>query len=426
MKSKTYFGEYTLMHWINLMLKRNIVLPDYQRSFVWNPQDVERLVQSFMTGQFIQPLTIARMNSIGGINIILDGQQRLTSILLLAIGYFPNKEKFRESVLTASEDDSATFDDSHPGGKIIDWTFEKLLRTDSVKNTIETIKDSMTSDYRYEPLHFKNTVYLMTGNDLYRFLNHTFLGFSFIVPDINDKEEEQQFFSTLFRNMNYLGKKLSTLESRKSLYYLNDKYKNYFEGKLADGSDALAGLKIMDNVTPSGIDFVRYLSILSQYDESSKKASKIMVGYSAYSSRESFYVDYVSYILGIEQEDRVDKFNKFDMIVTFGSETGWEPRFLKLKQTIEELKGKINFDSKYADAFKSWIDADYWLFDLIYWVVFKDKKILLDPDWTPALNRAIAKKKRNPSDSYVRSPNMLSHLRERVEKSIELIKKNIK
>ena len=34
MESRTYYGEYSLKHWIDLMLNGNIVLPEYQRSFV--------------------------------------------------------------------------------------------------------------------------------------------------------------------------------------------------------------------------------------------------------------------------------------------------------------------------------------------------------------------------------------------------------
>jgi hypothetical protein len=42
MNTRVYYGEYTLRHWLNLMLTRNIDLPEYQRSFVWNEDDVKR------------------------------------------------------------------------------------------------------------------------------------------------------------------------------------------------------------------------------------------------------------------------------------------------------------------------------------------------------------------------------------------------
>lgn len=31
MDKKIFYGEYTLLHWIELILKHNIILPDYQR-----------------------------------------------------------------------------------------------------------------------------------------------------------------------------------------------------------------------------------------------------------------------------------------------------------------------------------------------------------------------------------------------------------
>ena len=96
-KSRTYYGEYTLKHWINLLLKKNIILPDYQRSFVWDERDLKRLIKSIKEGQFIQPVTIALYKeNEDSKNLLLDGQQRLTSVLLSFIGYFPNKSKFDE------------------------------------------------------------------------------------------------------------------------------------------------------------------------------------------------------------------------------------------------------------------------------------------------------------------------------------------
>lgn len=121
MDTRVYYGEYTVKHWIELMLKKNIILPEYQRSFVWEKKDVLRLVESLKNGQFVQPITIAYANE--G-NIILDGQQRLTSILLAYLGYMPNKEKFDESYYLADGDDSA---EDMPEKKSIRWTFQELV-----------------------------------------------------------------------------------------------------------------------------------------------------------------------------------------------------------------------------------------------------------------------------------------------------------
>lgn len=95
-KAKVYYGEYTLRHWLDLMLSGNITLPEYQRHFVWEEPDVIRLMESLKAGQFIMPVTIAHYNDNDSkINLILDGQQRLTSILLAYLGFMPIKDKFK-------------------------------------------------------------------------------------------------------------------------------------------------------------------------------------------------------------------------------------------------------------------------------------------------------------------------------------------
>jgi outer membrane protein OmpA-like peptidoglycan-associated protein len=132
MESRVYYGEYSLKHWVNLLLKRNIVLPDYQRSFVWDEKDIKRLIKSLAEGQFVQPITIANYNcEEREQNLLLDGQQRLTSILLSYIGYIPDKDKFSSVDELASSDDSDEGDEHTT--KIIGWTFEEMLE-DNVSN----------------------------------------------------------------------------------------------------------------------------------------------------------------------------------------------------------------------------------------------------------------------------------------------------
>lgn len=74
MNNKVYYGEYTLRHWINLILKKNIILPDYQRYFVWDQNKAKELIKAFKEKQFIPPVTIGNFKSEKeSINLILDG-----------------------------------------------------------------------------------------------------------------------------------------------------------------------------------------------------------------------------------------------------------------------------------------------------------------------------------------------------------------
>jgi len=80
-------------------------------------------------------------------NLILDGQQRITSILLACLGYMPNKEKFEESYYLADGDDSA---EEMPEKKSIKWTFQELLQKDS--NATTEIEKQLSNDDRYEKI----------------------------------------------------------------------------------------------------------------------------------------------------------------------------------------------------------------------------------------------------------------------------------
>ncbi len=414
MDSKIYYGEYTLKHWIELMLKQNIELPDYQRSFVWREKDIKRLIKSLNDGQFVQPVTIAHYNDGAECkNLILDGQQRLTSILLTFLGYMPNKEKFASSTTLSTGDDSTEDDDSgvDTEKKSIGWTFSELLDADRRKNDREKIIARIESSDKY--IKLKD---IPIDKDFIDFLENTFLGFSYIIPNTSDVKIAQQFFSNLFRNMNYLGMKLSPLESRRSLYYLNSDYKNYFEGKTKENHDILCGIGIVENMQVCQIDFVRYLSILSQYTITTN-VNKVLVGYSAYSSRENYYADYVAYIIGLEQNDRVDKFDGFNMEKIFVDKC-WQSRFEQIEGCVLSIRERIGLDKK--NAFVSWIDADYWLFGLLYWVLFENSILSFEERLFKDISAMITNKK--SEGYYAKTPNRLGNLRQRLQDSIDLYK----
>ena len=167
---------------------------------------------------------------------------------------------------------------------------------------------------------------------------------------------------------------------------------------------------IMEDTVAKQIDFVRFLAILSQQHSGATP----LVGYSAYSSRESFYADYVSYILGIEQEDKDDKFNKFKFEETF-PENCWITRYDNLLVALTTLRPNMQLNDK--NAFVSWIDADYWLFGLIYHIVFEGK--VLNDDVSELCNRIKSQIKKKKSE-YSKTPNQLGHTRERIKESINI------
>ena len=99
MDKKVYYGEYTLRYWIELLLKKDLELPPYQRSFVWTEEQVKGFIKGIAEDGFVPPVTIGVCNFNGSNhNLILDGQQRLSSLLLAYFKAYPKKDAFRRGV----------------------------------------------------------------------------------------------------------------------------------------------------------------------------------------------------------------------------------------------------------------------------------------------------------------------------------------
>lgn len=89
MNNRVYYGEYTLEYWIDQMLSGTLELPPYQRSFVWTKHQVTDLIQAMKSHFYITPVTIGRID---GKNHGIDGQRRLTSLLLAYFEVLPAKK----------------------------------------------------------------------------------------------------------------------------------------------------------------------------------------------------------------------------------------------------------------------------------------------------------------------------------------------
>ena len=242
MDNKVYYGEYSLKHWINLILKGNVILPDYQRYFVWDQVKTKELVKAFREKQFVPPVIISSFNDNGqNVNLILDGQQRLTSILLAYIERFPDKKAYSKNKEKGFADEDDNPIDESLVDDILEWNFNKLIEKGNNKKRI------------LEKIVKGNYVEFDLGvND--KFFEDNFLGFSYLVPHVKDDREQQKFYAKVFRNINIQGVSLIPQESREALYYLDKDLEKYFK------PDFQSEILIND----SKIDFVRYLALLSQ------------------------------------------------------------------------------------------------------------------------------------------------------------------
>lgn len=92
-------------------------------------------------------------------NLIIDGQQRLTSILLAYIERFHKKEAGTgniESLANENDDDS----DEDEQENMIEWTFKELLDTSRKEALEEELKKAVRDIKDNNSLHAKSPAYL--------------------------------------------------------------------------------------------------------------------------------------------------------------------------------------------------------------------------------------------------------------------------
>ena len=387
MNNKVYYGEYTLRHWINLILKKNIILPDYQRYFVWDQNKAKELIKAFKEKQFIPPVTIGNFKSEKeSINLILDGQQRLTSILLAYIGYFPNKIINQKELKFMDENDNLIEDEGI--NNILEWNFNELLKNGSTK---EEIKENLSYE-NYIKFDFN------VGKD---FFDNNFLGFSYLVPLLANDKEQQKFYSKVFRSINIQGESLLALESRAALYYLDKDLEDYFIPKFIE--------KIY--VNDSKVDFVRYLALLSQYkkEKTADELGKRFAG-----KMEKYYEEYIYFTVGEEDSNIFIKYSE-----VFKDKKEYEKMYINLKESLK----KLELLKKYGSI----IDVDITLFGLIYFIVFEKKEIDYSKKESiiKEINKEIEKIRREDT-KHVKNPAAFKYLRYRVRRSIEIYERYIK
>lgn len=375
MENKVYYGEYSLKHWIKLILKENIILPIYQRHFVWKEDTVQDFIKALKNKQFIPPVTIGALNIGNKLqNLILDGQQRLTSILLAYLDLFPERDKYKNPIPQSTNENDDEEDDEQLD--IIEWTF---------KTYIEEQSDKKNGYY-----HKLN---LTDIND--DFLNNTFLGFSYLVPANATDTAQQKYYSTVFRNINVKGEKLLVQESRKSLYFLDSNLAQFFD---PDFCKTLT-------INKTKLDFVRYLSLLFQYHKE-KKADNVAKYYGR--KMEEYYEEYIYSIAG-ENDSKM-----FDDFSTIFPDNKYDTRFKLLHQSIESLA---------TNPFLSIIDSDMYLFGLIYEIIFENKTI--DNAKKDKLKRELDEKIDTLKNDYShkKTPSALKYLRYRIDESIKIYKR---
>lgn len=389
-KNIVYYGEYSLDLWIKMMLSGKISLPPYQRYYVWKEEQAVQLLDALNNNRFIPPVTIAEFEETVEEkrikrNYIIDGQQRLTSILLMYLGLFLDPDQFKSYDSTFVNEDGGGAD--VPELNIKEWKYTRLLEGGAV--TRKAIRERcLNNGYKDFPV--------VIDEDLF---TSRFLGFSFLIP--NGEERRERYYAKIFKELNFSGTRLSERESREALYYLDSSFKDFLDPDFVKSITVkkVAGKRV------ERLDFVRYLSLLANYIKCGRNPRKIVVEYGS-AARAKFYEDY---ICSLSEDDDDSRFGKFSTLFPDGS---YKSRLDALQKICESYLNN--------EVFASIIDLDIYVFGLVYWVLYEGRSIKTGALSAIGLklNDAIAECKKDPR--HVKSPASPRHVRKRIEISLSV------
>lgn len=359
---------------------------------------MKQFIESLRQDQFVPPVTIGyEVHGEEKQNYIIDGQQRLTSLLLAYAGLFPKKDKFGLKDILAGAGASAGIvdpDDKDNASDILDWQFKRLItrRFADIEELLRAIPDAEKEFYKELKCNIDD-----------EYLENHCLGFAYIVPQAADEDEQQEYYARVFRNMNYEGTKLDPLESRRALYYSRAGFTDFFEPAFCR--------KIM--IDKGHLDYVRLLALLAEYHKDGN-AGHLANGCKG--RMEEYFVDFIFSMISDESDKRFGSFkDRFSVD---------RKNVLKISKRSERIP-KLLTDLKIPDRFDSIISADMYMMGLVYTVLFlnqdpeKDKVNELKAE----LEAKIAEFR--DDDSHKREPNNLGHLRERVAGSISIYGKYV-
>ena len=433
-KLLTFYGEYCLKYWIDLMINKKITLPKYQRKFVWSPFKMRELLMSLNNRLYVPPVLIAN-NTLEGDrkNYVLDGQQRLTTILLFYLGVFPKFE--------IKSKNSVDWKDEWIGS----WDLRDLVNVfyneDKLfdyymSNDLNHIKEVLVNSNCYIAIESDElkkflSPYQIELNDCYKVVmdkdnfNEMMLGYSYVRYEEPNEEKELETYAHIFRVINSTGEKLTDLQTRKALYGVRKipNSQKTFDEYFAPNS--------VENIDYDGepLDFASLLAYVTEYrnreSKNNREFENVAVGYGYSGQREQYFYKYVTDCIADSNSER---FGRFSEIVNYSPDS-IDRMFNYFKeiysmyikyynQQIDNKEKERVVNNKYK--IENIIELQYLFFGLIYWVIFKNQELIYKERLNELVKKLYDNIKEQKKSLSFKQYNQIGQVRIRLRDSIKV------
>ena len=92
----SYGADYDVEGLVNRLIREDILIPPFQRDYVWSIKDASRFIESLLFGLPVPGIFLAKEPDTNKL-LVIDGQQRLKSLRYFYDGYFNPKENDKKS-----------------------------------------------------------------------------------------------------------------------------------------------------------------------------------------------------------------------------------------------------------------------------------------------------------------------------------------
>lgn len=290
---------------------RILEIPFFQRSYVWDEEQWERLLEDldyvsksnkpyFLGSVILKQQQTSSGESVGDKRILIDGQQRLTTlnILLKVLCLKQNKNEIFNKVFRLFLTDEIALMHNYND---ID-AFNRVLNLEQIEYIDGS--DNITRAYDF----FSNADNLSNLS-----INNILTNIMFVGIDLGVEEDEQQIFDTI----NSLGVRLTTAEllknyffSRDDITYYEEKWRNVFEkdeeSKKFWDQEITAGRSKRENID---LFFYSYLQIKIQ-DSNLKVSSEDKKRYFKVDSLFESYKDLISNY-NLDKTELIEEINDY-------------------------------------------------------------------------------------------------------------------